>query len=257
MKRGAARRLVMAVVVIVLIGVRLSSSRRPAAPGDAPRPDPRAESARDPAPPGQTPGAAVPPVIPGAGRDSSDSVCPVEGEAKSPRLQALNVLKNRTTVPSPAELDTTITLGALVAPGDDRRRFSARTAVRVSGYVADVKVGGVETVNCKAKDPDARDTHIELTLEPMNEDESKHVIVEVTPRWRTIVAARGEDWSTRALRRDLKGRWVEVTGWLLYDEEHEANAANTQRGKAKVWRATAWEVHPITALRVLERPPGR
>ena len=126
----------------------------------------------------------------------------------------------------------------------------------MSGNVADVKVGGVETANCHAKAALDRDTHIELTLEPNSTDAGKLLIVEVTPRWRAMMAAQGQDWSTSRLRLMLKGRWVEVTGWLLYDAEHEANAINTHRGRANVWRATVWEVHPITAMRVLDRPPG-
>jgi hypothetical protein len=248
-RRRPAPRFVILVAVVVLVMRLLAArgthaSRSPGAIADRDtRPQPTTQSS-DPRPDSARPGA-------------TDPGCPLEGDAKNSRVQALNLLKNRTTVPGAAELDTSISVATLVAPGEDRTRFRTSTAVRVSGYVADVKVGGVETVNCKAKDPDARDTHIELTLEPMSEDERKHLIVEVTPRWRAIVAARGADWSTKALRRDLKGRWVEVTGWLLYDEEHQANAANTHRGNAKIWRATAWEVHPITSLRVLERPPAR
>ena len=245
-------------ILFVLAALAIVVLRVWAPRGNAGRRDSASRGTREsfdaPSAPGAAPSAAADSA---ASAPSGDPGCPLEGDAKNPRVQALNLLKNRTTVPGPTDLDTAITVGRLVAPGDDRSRFSPSTAVRVSGYVADVKVGGVETVNCKAKDPDARDTHIELTLEPMSEDEAKHLIVEVTPRWRAIVAARGEDWRTNALRRDLKGRWVEVTGWLLYDEEHEANAANTHRGNANVWRATVWEVHPITNIRVLERPPAR
>ena len=165
------------------------------------------------------------------------------------------MLKNRTTVPKPADLDSAVTLAALTAPGNDRGRFNTRKAVTITGYVADVKIGGVESVNCHARDAIDRDTHIELTLEPDNADEAKHVIAEVMPRWRALLDQQGQNWSTSMLRQKLLGRWVEVTGWLLYDEEHEAEAANTHRGKATVWRATVWEVHPITALRVVQKPP--
>ena len=182
-------------------------------------------------------------------------ICALEGDARSPRVQRLNELKNRAAIPSPRDIDSTVTMEALLAPGSDAGRFNTRRAATISGYVADVKVGGVETVNCHAELPADRDTHIELTLEPNNPDEAKHVIVEVTPRWRAEMAQHGDDWSTPGLRRRLLGRWLEVTGWLLYDEEHEANAQHTHRGRANVWRATVWEVHPITAMRVLERPP--
>lgn len=180
--------------------------------------------------------------------------CPLDGDTRSAQVRALNHLKNRLTVPTAADLDSAVTMAALTASGNDRRRFSTRKAARLVGYVADIKVGGVESVNCHAKNPADRDTHIELTLEPNNPDESRHVIVEVTPRWRELMAKRGTDWSTAALRRQLLGRWIEVTGWLLYDAEHEAEAANTHHGNAEVWRATVWEIHPITAMSVVQAP---
>lgn len=209
------------------------------------------------------PVTGVPAPLPAPSVPSGDSsiaaapICTLEGDARSPRVRALNELKNRALIPSSRAIDSAVTMQSLLAPGNDAGRFNTRRAATISGYVADVKVGGVETVNCHAELPADRDTHIELTLEPNNSDESKHVIVEVTPRWRAEMAQRGEDWSTGGLRRQLVGRWIEVTGWLLYDEEHEANAEHTHRGRANIWRATVWEVHPITSIRTLEAPPGR
>jgi hypothetical protein len=55
----------------------------------------------------------------------------------------------------------------------------------IIGYVALVKPGAAETCNCKAKDAAHKDTHIALVTNPANaKDESKYVIVEVTPRTR-------------------------------------------------------------------------
>ena len=57
-----------------------------------------------------------------------------------------------------------------------------RWPATVVGYVADVKVGGIETVNCHAHDPHDRDTHIDLAVSAGDaNDEAKHVVVEVTP----------------------------------------------------------------------------
>lgn len=150
--------------------------------------------------------------------------CPPGGDARSERVRELNILKRRMTAPTPAEIDPTVTLKEMLAPGNDTDRWNQRKGATVSGYVADVKVGGIESVNCHTHSPKYRDTHIDLTLTPMNESESKHVIVEVTPQWREKVAKEGVDWSTRTLRRELLGRWIRVTGWLFLDEEH-ANAS--------------------------------
>src|SRR6266404_642675 len=45
--------------------------------------------------------------------------CPVVGDTADPRIQALNTLKRRMTLPIPADIDPRVTLKALVAPGDD------------------------------------------------------------------------------------------------------------------------------------------
>lgn len=180
--------------------------------------------------------------------------CPVQGDATAPVARALNNFKNRATAPLPGQLDPRATLAALLAPGDDRGRWNAHRGAAVVGYVHDVKPGGIETANCRARDVPSRDTHIELVLDPMHPDASRRVVVEVTPRWRARVAAQGVDWSTPALRRQILGRWVRVTGWLLLDAEHENAAENTAPGRPRNWRGTAWEVHPITALAVVPRP---
>ena len=178
--------------------------------------------------------------------------CGMAGDATAASAQALNRLKNRHT--APAQIDSQVSLVALVAPGDDRTRWSDTVGASVVGYVHDVKPGGIETTNCRARDLPDRDTHIELVLDPMQAAGGQRVIVEVTPRWRAIMAARGVDWSTAALRRDYLGRWVRVTGWLMFDAEHANASENTAPGRPRNWRATAWEVHPITAIAVVPRP---
>ena len=180
--------------------------------------------------------------------------CGMEGEASSPTVRELNLLKNRYTAPEPQQIDPRASLAAMLEPGDDRGRWDDRRAAEITGYVWDVKVGGVETVNCRATDPPDRDTHIELVLDPMNSSEQRRVIVEVTPRGRALAEQRGQDWSTRALRDHFQGRWVRVRGWLLFDSEHESQSVNTAPNRPRDWRATAWEIHPVTSLEVVDRP---
>jgi hypothetical protein len=69
------------------------------------------------------------------------------------------------------------------------------------------------------------------------------------------MAQQGLDWSTRTLRNTLLGRWVRIGGWLMFDGEHKQNAKNTVSGGAHIWRATVWEVHPITSIQVLPGKP--
>jgi hypothetical protein len=181
--------------------------------------------------------------------------CPIEGDAKDAKARALNPLKRRMTSPKTSDIDSRVTLSAILAPGDDHSRWDERKGAVIAGYVVDVKVGGVESVNCHTHDPQYRDTHIELTVDPNHDGEEKHVIVEVTPQWREVMAKDGADWSTTGLRKSLKGRWVKFTGWLMYDEEHASASTNTA-GKGHIWRATAWEIHPITKIEVLPARPA-
>ena len=117
-----------------------------------------------------------------------------------------------------------------------------------------MKRGGIESTNCRARDDADRDTHIELVIDPMHSDRSARMIVEVTPRWRYMMRERGTDWSTGTLRDQFLGRWVRVRGWMLFDTEHRARSENTVPGRAANWRATAWEIHPVTSIEVVARP---
>ena len=191
-----------------------------------------------------------------AGNDAATlAACPIEGDAKNLTVRQLNLLKRRMTTPGPSDIESQVTMARMVAPGDDTGRFDTKRGATIEGYVADVKVGGIESVNCHTHDPKYRDTHIELTLDPLHDTESKHVIVEVTPQWREMMAAKGVDWTTPTLRSQLLGRWIRVTGWLLFDEEHANAAKNTAPGASHIWRATAWEIHPITSIEVLPGKP--
>lgn len=156
--------------------------------------------------------------------------------------------------PAAADIDSSITLTKILAPGNDAERWSTAKAAKITGYVYDVKPGGVETCNCKTKEIDKRDTHIELLADPMHDDKMLRMIVEVTPRMREKMKAEGVDWSTNALRDKLLGRWVTFTGWLLFDEEHASQAENTDPGRPRNWRATAWEIHPVTKIEISKKP---
>jgi len=161
-------------------------------------------------------------------------------------LKALNVAKNRFTAAHDSDIDPSFTLAAVLAPGADDNRFDATKAGELEGFVIDVMVGGVETVNCKATDPLFRDTHIEIA-DHLGADSTHRVIVEVTPRWRAEMQALGVDWTTQGLQ-SLKGKRVKFRGWALFDVEHRGQAKNTAPANPKDWRATVWELHPVTSF---------
>lgn len=177
--------------------------------------------------------------------------CALEGNPSpnGPNVAALRLLneqKNRWHAPADADIDPTFTLAALLQPGNDDNRFNDSKAGEIEGWVVNVKVGGVETVNCRATDPLYRDTHIEVA-DHMGAPETERVIVEVTPRWRAAMQAQGVDWSTQGLQ-SLIGKRVRFRGWQLFDEEHRSQARNTAPANPSDWRATVWELHPVTAF---------
>jgi hypothetical protein len=174
--------------------------------------------------------------------------CPRSGCALFGPLRVLNELKNRTAFPSESDFDRRVTLGDLLRPGDDRYRWSADRAAAIQGYVVSVHEARPECANCFALT--RRDIHIDVALRP-GAPPVERVVVEVTPRMRDLVEARGLDWSAAALERDLVGRVCRFEGWLMFDDNHDGEAENTAPGRPGNWRATAWELHPVTAVEVV------
>ena len=179
--------------------------------------------------------------------------CSEEGNATTDAIKALNILKNRSGFPLATDFNAQITLISLLEKGDDINRWSNKKAGKIIGYVKEVKVGSIETANCKATEKDLRDTHIELVLNPNSYEKNNCVVIEVTPRLRKMMAEKGIDWSTLMLRSKYLGRWVEVEGWLFFDSEHTNKAENTNPGNLTNWRGTAWEIHPVTSIKIAEK----
>jgi hypothetical protein len=173
--------------------------------------------------------------------------CPIAGEGGTAHQVATDKLKNRTAIPTASDFDASVTLSALLHTGNDANRFSESKAGNVVAYVDTVKNGNKETVNCHSPYVEDYDTHIEISAAP-GVAAKKRVIVEITPRMRIVAAQQGLDWSTNALSAALLHRWVRVKGWMLWDYHHTGNAQNTNPGGSFIWRATVWEVHPITSI---------
>ena len=176
------------------------------------------------------------------------SVCPSGGAAVTAGGREFARLKNRTELPGTRDFDPEVSLEALLQPGEDRGRWSESRAGGIEGYVVEVVRGGVEAANCYSLRE--RDVHIHVAPRP-DAPRSEWVVVEVSPRARWRAAAAGLDWSVTALREKLLGRWCRFEGWLLFDREHADESEHTAPGAPGNWRATAWELHPVTSLEVL------
>jgi len=119
------------------------------------------------------------------------------------------------------------------------------------------------TANCYCR----RDIHM-MVAPRADGPPSEQVVLEVTSRTKaadetdvrnTQVANPGEstqdalpiqDWSLETLKRELIGRQVRFEGWLLFDSSHAGESENTAPGIANNWRATAWELHPVTKIEI-------
>lgn len=168
--------------------------------------------------------------------------CPNAGIALTTRARNLHRLKNRTSLPTAADFDPTITLDALLQPGDDTNRWSTNRAARVQGEVIDVAYTRPEATNCFS--PCRRDIHI-LIATHKDAAKREHVVLEVTPNFQTAA------WSEKTLQAQLVGHWCEFEGWLYFDVGHAEESENINPGKPENWRATAWEVHPVTKITVI------
>jgi hypothetical protein len=168
--------------------------------------------------------------------------CPSAGIALTTRARDLHRLKNRTSLPQATDFDSRVTLDALLQPGDDTNRWSTNHAARIAGEVIDVAYARPEATNCW--NPCRRDIHIVVATRK-GVAKSEHVVVEVTPNLQ-----RG-DWSEKTLQAQLVGHWCEFEGWLYFDAGHAEESENISPGEPDNWRATAWEIHPVTKITVI------
>src|SRR5262245_2020018 len=174
--------------------------------------------------------------------------CPNVGIAFTSRARQLHRLKNRTAFRQESDFDARVTLDQLVQPGEDTNRWSTIRAARIQGEVIDVAYARPEATNCFS--PCRRDIHI-LLAQRKGAAKNEQVVLEVTPNLREWATTQGIDWTEQTLQRQLIGHWCEFEGWLYFDVSHADQSENTAAHHPGNWRATAWEVHPVTKLRVL------
>jgi hypothetical protein len=130
----------------------------------------------------------------------------------------------------------------------------------LSGYLYYAKNGGSESSNCLLQGADDIDFHIGIggdanlagkaqshqQLSPG--ERSQAVIVEMTPHWRAQYAPA---WTLAQVQKAV-GRQVYVVGQLLADNEHDDpnDDCAHQGAGTHCWRATIWELHPVTRFLV-------
>jgi hypothetical protein len=117
-------------------------------------------------------------------------------------------------------------------------------AVSVVGFLVNnhpndgVKVQGSEKTNCGFTQPTEVDWHVPLAP-AAGLLEKTSIVVEVTPR----VRKDHPNWTTARLDPLVHTSTpVRISGWLMFDPDHPAHLG--------VFRATLWEIHPITKIEV-------
>ena len=136
-----------------------------------------------------------------------------------------------------------VTFERMIAPGEDRERFKNNMAATITGYVKNVEREGPESCNCYSNDDKYHDWHITMTPSADKIEGRYRVIVEATPHM--------GKWE-EAFMKSIKGKTITVSGWLFFDDEHDENAYNTNPSGKRIWRATCWEIHPISSIAVVK-----
>jgi hypothetical protein len=164
-----------------------------------------------------------------------------------------NERKNRTDVPSAYHDITFDAIASLAYPvaAKSRADWTADqlaqiapyegTSVRVIGYLAAVKPqtgGSGESTNCHWTQADEVDWHVALVSQA-GQGEPTAVVVETTPR----IRLNHPGWKPESLAPWVKSdQPVRISGWVMLDPEH--------RNHLNKYRATLWEIHPITEIEV-------
>ncbi|SRR6266542_2936318 len=204
----------------------------------------------------------------------------------------LSYLKNLTPTPASAEQKVVTTLASIADFQNlDRETIKLKLGKQkqasfatqladigqgnfyaVVGYIYYAIPGGIETCNCKLRNPTDRDFHIGIGFDPDMASsirsgettsrgtkadkmvEQSSVIVEMTPHYR---AKFHPNWTLPRVQQ-LEGRQVKVVGQLLVDNEHNTSTQNCayKNHTDACWRASAWEIHPVTSLYVCTAEQG-
>ena len=179
--------------------------------------------------------------------------CGMDGESDREYIRTMNRLKNRYNIPLTNNFDNNVSFSSFLSTGDDVGRFRENKAVEIVAWVLEVKWGSKESCNCSHTGQDLQDVHIELVRTKNTSSRIKVVVAEITPRLREVLFDElGISTNNTRLRNTVRKHKVKIKGWLFFDWQHITEAENTDPGDADNIRATAWEIHPITSIKVIQ-----
>jgi hypothetical protein len=161
--------------------------------------------------------------------------------------------------------------GEMTAAQKDELDRYENQIVALTGWLVFAYAGPPETTNCAS--PIFHDWHLEIFENPSNHapqvGDPTPIICEITPRTeRTIyrdnvrIQSLAEFFRLQDVSYHATGHKackVRVTGYLLWDDDHNGSADVgstiqyvSKNGFHHPWRSTAWEVHPIMKIEVIE-----
>ncbi len=161
--------------------------------------------------------------------------------------------------------------GELTAPQKDELDKYENQIVSITGWLVFAYAGPPETTNCG--DATFHDWHLELFENPSDHapqvGDPTPIICEITPRTEQRLYRDGiriqsltgffrlPDVSYQATTH--KAKKVRVTGYLLWDDDHNGSADVgstiqdfSKNGFHHPWRSTAWEIHPVMKIEVIQ-----
>ena len=157
--------------------------------------------------------------------------CPPQGDNKSLKIQAADLLKNRSYHPDSAN---EVSIDSLMID-----HVSDTGYVFVDAYITSAKISGKESCNCHTTDKGQLDYHIYISTAPENTDKKLNQIVEVSRYSRELNPSLNF-----AYVKSLVGHKVRIYGYTFFDGEHKSGV-----GK---WRSGILEIHPVFFIERLD-----
>jgi hypothetical protein len=212
------------------------------------------------------------------------------GAAKNPDATVRNRMKNRSTIDLTKVKTTPMDTAAFlqhVADFDSQTKEKHRSdlsspqrqqldsfekeIVTLTGWLNLAYAGPPESTNCGSSD--FHDWHLEVSEKPSDHGprvgDPTPIICEITPRTQRAIYRdniRIQNMTAFFRRPDMTdeptghpARKIRLTGFLAWDDEHNGSAdvgttvaRFAANGFHQPWRSTAWEIHPVIKIEVLD-----
>lgn len=166
--------------------------------------------------------------------------CPPAGAGGNPEICYQCALKNRNITPGIP--NNNITLDTLLrGMPDDSNTYNSSTFVTVTGWVVETQDGGPEVCNCYSHD--STSSFFKLYIgQSANAWKDSILMAEITPAYR----------ATHYISDDVVfAEKVEVSGYLMYNPNAHKFALDACKRCHTTDRKTAWEICPVTNIKVL------